>query len=139
MTVNPINGGHVPEKMDGVEDEIAYELQAGLDDLNEADPPSFYSPHFIANPRHECTGARQAEATGKGVSTAIDTKECYVTGWEKHKDPLTVKPLYDETAKVALIYRQGRCKKCKNLTRSEVGRVVLVDERPPSEGRMARE
>lgn len=137
-----------PEVMKGVEQEVAVALQDGLNALNVADPPAIFVPHFLSNPRHECTKARQSEVTGKGVSTATDTKEVYASGFGPaatgprtgSKDvPEDLAPHYDPDAVAAIIYREGRCKKCKTLVRSEIGRVVSTSERPPMTGRVARD
>jgi hypothetical protein len=121
--------------MPGVDEDLARLLQEGLDGLNEADPPVMFVPHFLNNPRHECTGARQSKNVGgKGISTATDTKERYVKGWEGTK---RIDATQDD--EVAIIYREGKCKKCGAVVRSETGRVVLTEKRPPATGRVARD
>lgn len=115
----------------------ATELQAGLDRLNALDPPTYRPTALGANFRHLCTKARQAKLTGKGVSTAITLKERYVTGWLIGDDE--IEPLTDPDAEVAILYREGTCKSCREVARSPQGRVVLTAERPPLEGRVSRE
>ena len=113
----------IPQMDDGVDPAIAQLLQDGLDALNTFDPPQHIAPNFLANFRHLCAKARQAQAKGTGVSTAITLKERYVV---------------DEGETHAILYREGRCAKCKDVARSDVGRVVLTARRAPVEGRVAR-
>jgi transposase InsO family protein len=112
-------------------------LQHGLDMYNEENPPAFSPPPLLANYRHLCTKARQAKATGKGVSTAIDLKEKYVFGWSMEGD--TIKPILEGDGEWAIVYREGSCKSCKLVARSKSGRIVRTDERPPAQGRVARD
>lgn len=114
------------------------ELQRGLDLYNEQNPPAYNPPALLANYRHLCEKARQAKATGKGVSTAIDLKERYVTAWF-HSPNGNVEPAEDPNSELAIIYREGSCKACRKVARSAVGRIVNVTERPPVSGRVARE
>jgi hypothetical protein len=137
----------IPQMDEGVDPDVAQVLQAGLDTLNALVPPQHIAPNFLGNFRHLCMAARQAKMTGKGVSTAITLKEKYIVGWE-------VSEVTDGTGFVvdrhifahtdtpgsthAIIYREGKCVKCKDIARSDVGRVVLIADRPPVEGRVAR-
>lgn len=114
--------------------EIAQGLQAGLDALNAKDPTDFDPPTFLANPRHPCSGHRIAKSTGRPVSTAIDLKERYVVGWEEDGSPV----MEVGDAKIAIIYREGKCLKCGYTARSSKGKIVKVAERPPLMGRVAR-
>lgn len=107
----------------GVDPDVAEELQAQLDAVNEQDPPDIDSPYFSANIRHACTRARQAKINGRAVSTAIQLREEYI----EHDD-----------GEHALVYREGMCVRCKSVARSCQGRAVLVAERPPIYGRVAR-
>lgn len=109
---------------EGVDPDEARELQDALDALNEEDPPDHVVPFFVANFRHPCSGARQSkQLAGKGVSTAIDMKERY----EVHA-----------SGKTALVYREGTCKRCRQVARSESGRAVDPEKRPPVSGRVGR-
>lgn len=121
-----------------VPDEVAQQLQEGLDALNEQDPARYHPMPVGANFRHMCEKARQAKHTGKGVSTAIDLKERYVTGWET-TDGNVVPAENADTAEYAILYREGRCKSCKELARSKEGRIVRTADRPPVLGRVGRE
>jgi len=114
-------------------------LQAGLDALNEAYPPAYSAGTHGANFRHPCLKARQAKMTGKGVSTAIDLKERYVTSWEYHDVRDLVPVENEEGAEYAILYREGTCKHCRETARSKVGRVVETATRPPLFGRVSRD
>lgn len=108
-------------------------LQGLLDRVNAEDPPHHDVPPILANFRHPCTRARQsAKLGGKGVSTAIDLKERYVLLSEAD-------PTAPDGGEYALVYREGRCKRCGQVARSRTGRVVLTAERPPIAGRVARD
>lgn len=130
---------------DGVPEGVARQLQDGLDKLNELKPAHYDPPPFLANYRHLCTKARQAAHTGKGVSTAIDLKEQYVTSWEKTADShddeqvISISGKQDPDDEYAILYREGSCKSCGEVARSKKGRVVLTSERPPVYGRVGRD
>lgn len=129
----------IPQMDDGVDPQIAQALQDGLDALNAYDPPQHIAPNFLANFRHLCAKARQAQAKGTGVSTAITLKERYVTGWERtDSGRVLARTDYVSVPTHAILYREGRCVKCGDVARSDVGRVVLTAQRPPVEGRVAR-
>jgi hypothetical protein len=129
----------IPQMDDGVDPTIAQLLQDGLDRLNAESPPQHVAPNFLANFRHLCTKARQAQAKGTGVSTAITLKERYVTGWERtDSGRVLARTDYVSVPTHAILYREGRCAKCGDVARSDVGRVVLTAQRPPVEGRVAR-
>lgn len=110
------------------------ELQAGLDKMNEADPPDYWPSPLLAIYRHPCMKARVAKRTGRAVSTAIDLREAYVTRWVADGTVPDV-DLSDETA---MLFRHGSCKHCGQTARSRKGRFVLTAERPPVMGRVAR-
>ena len=107
----------------GVDPEKASLLQAGLDALNETNPPDLNAPVVLALIRHGCPKARQARSAGRAVSVAINLSERYEPDEFGH----------------AIIYREGVCPKCSQVARSKVGRVVLVSARPPITGRVARD
>lgn len=114
-------------------DEAQRILQDFLDNLNGEDPPHHDVPAFLANYRHPCTRARQsAKLGGKGVSTAIDLKERYVLLSDAD-------PSAPDGSEYALVYREGKCKRCGQVARSRTARVVLTSERPPISGRVARD
>lgn len=127
----------IPQMDEGVDPYIAQQLQNGLDLLNAEVPAQHVAPNFLGNFRHLCMKARQAQTTGKGVSTAITLKERYVVGWD-NDIPLYVMAITTTDNTHAILYREGRCGKCKDIARSDVGRVVLIKDRPPMEGRVAR-
>lgn len=109
------------------------ELQAGLDSLNASDPPLYWPSALLAIYRHPCPESRIAKRTGRPVSTAIDLKEMYATewvaaGWRASAD--------DE---LAILFRQGQCKACKQVARSRKGRIVKTADRPPVMGRVSRD
>lgn len=108
----------------GVDSLRACELQSLLDDLNESSPADLDAPVVLILPRHGCPKARQARAAGRAVSVAIRLKEIY-------------RESYDGIH--AIIYREGMCPRCNQTARSKRGRVVLIAERPPLEGRVARD
>jgi hypothetical protein len=109
--------------------EEAERLELWLKQLNAGDPPDHTPPWFSGRYRHACPNARIARHTGKPVSTAIDLKERYETpesaGIGSRRD-------------IAIIFREGTCKWCKQTARSEDGLVVFVSHRPPLDGRVAR-
>lgn len=107
----------------GVNPLVAEELQRVLDSINVQSPVDNDAPVVLALPRHGCPKARQARSAGRAVSSAIRLKEVYLA----HQDGVH-----------ALIYREGQCPKCHQTARSKRGRVVLVVDRPPLEGRVAR-
>lgn len=116
----------IPDAAPGVDREVARILQELLDKLNAKDPRMLDVPWMIANPRHPCPKARQSHNLGgREVSAAIDCKERYL--------------VLAEFPEVALIWREGVCKRCGMGARSSRGRVVLVADRPPVSGRVARE
>jgi hypothetical protein len=107
----------------GVDSLVAHLAQSSLDTLNELQPADYDAPVVLILFRHGCPKARQAKAAGKAVSVAIRLKEMYLPIDELH----------------ALLYREGSCPKCGQTARSKRGRVVLIAERPPLEGRVARD
>lgn len=120
--------------------DVAAALQAHLDRINEADPPDHDTPPHIAIYRHPCDRARQSKGlAGKGVSTAIDLKERYVTLGEAETAATGMPAESPWALAYAIIYREGKCKKCGQTARSLVGRAVETASRPPVSGRMARE
>lgn len=125
-------------KDDGVPDAEAERLQSGLDWLNKANPPEYFAGTLGANFRHLCLKARQAKLTGKGVSTAIDLKERYVTSW-RPMGAVVIPVEAEENAAYAILYREGVCKSCRSIARSGEGRVVSTSTRPPLQGRVARD
>ncbi len=110
------------------------ELIAGLDALNASSPADFSPPPFLASYRHLCMGTLLARRTGRGVSEALDLKERYVTSWAPDGTPREA----EEGAELAIIYREGTCRKCKLTARSAAGQVVRCSERSPLHGRVAR-
>lgn len=99
-------------------------VQARLDALNSMDPPTYNALTFIAVFRHLCP-ARDLR------SSALELKEIYVAS-----------PIYPEhgvpPGRFGFIYRQGRCRGCGHTARSESGRLVDGQQRPPISGRVAR-
>lgn len=114
-----------------IPEDISRALQDHLDALNAENPPDIQVPPFLANTRHSCKKARQSAHAGKGVSTAMQLKERYVT-------LASLRPEAEGGDEYAILYREGRCKKCGTTARSEQGRTVLTAERPPIEGRVGR-
>lgn len=107
----------------GVDPAKAIEMQRDLDALNAKEPPDLFPSPLMGLQRHGCTEARQAKAIGRPVQVAIRLKEKYDA---------------DEESGHAIVYREGRCPSCKTTARSRVGRVVLIANRPPIEGRVSR-
>lgn len=118
------DAGRIPE-------EVARALQDYLDEVNAAAPADLSVPPFLANTRHSCKKARQSAHAGKGVSTAMQLKERYVSAEDTSLPG-------DDLGSYAIVYREGACKKCGTTARSLQGRVVLTAERPPIEGRVGR-
>lgn len=108
----------------GVDEAVALQMQSVLDQVNVKSPADIDSPVMISLYRHGCPKARQARNAGKAVSVAIRLREVYL----RHEDGIH-----------ALLYREGACPKCLATARSRRGRVVLVLDRPPLEGRVARD
>lgn len=98
------------ETITDIPTEVAESFQRGLDALNEQDPPKYAPLPFQANFRHACMKARQAQHTGRGVSTAIDLKERYVTHWDQREDGTLFPVENEDDAEYAVLYREGRCK-----------------------------
>ena len=107
-----------------VDVKVAKALQSVLDETNSSDPVELHPAPLIAIQRHGCSEARQAKKLGRPVQVAIQLKERY---------------LLTPDEEVALLFREGECPKCHIRARSLVGRVVLTAERPPLQGRVARE
>ena len=115
------------------------ELLAGLDALNKVDPPTVDIPVFAGNTRHGCTKARLSGLEGREISTALEVKEMYVYGWGENEHGI-YPILEDDGSELAIIYKQGRCRnRCGFTGRSSAGRVVRVEDRPPMQGRVARD
>lgn len=95
-----------------------------LADLNQADPPDYVVPFFLAVLRHICSAK-------KGRSIAIECKERYL-----------ISPIYESegvpAGRFGFVFREGFCRGCGHTARSRVGRVVDGWERPPVTGRVAR-
>jgi hypothetical protein len=100
------------------------ELQEWLGQVNAQDPPDYDAPSLLGIYRHPCERARHPFA-----STAISLKERYVTPAEAQ--------IADDTS-VALVFREGVCKRCGKKARSSRGRMVDTATRPPITGRVAR-
>lgn len=110
-------------------------LEGWLAALNAEEPALYDPPWFAGRYRHTCP--RRG-----GRSTALDLKERYVTLGEVldgGKVPIPALPLHDiDDAAYAIIYNEGRCKWCGQTARTTQGHIVLVAERPPLTGRVAR-
>ncbi len=91
------------------------DCQSTLDALNEAAPPTYTVPFFIAVYRHPCP-ARD------GKSTALELLEHYRHSTEDDGVP---------AGRFGFIYRQGKCRACGAVARSAAGRVVDAHQRPP--------
>lgn len=103
--------------------DVAAELQTLLDKINLDIPANHDAPWFSRVFRHSCTAARQSKLAGKGVSTAIDLKERYI-------------PTHDD--RYAILYKEGKCKRCNETARSARGCCIEIAKRPSLEGRVAR-
>jgi predicted Zn-ribbon and HTH transcriptional regulator len=100
-------------------------LMAMLAKLNTDEPPDHTPPPFLGSFRHRCPAQRN-------VSKPIDLREKYLY-------PSTeMAATTNSTTPAALIYREGKCKKCGQTARSTSGTVTNPDSRPPIEGRVAR-
>ena len=107
-----------------VPSEVARGLQSLLDQINIETPADHDAPWFSRVYRHACMKARQSkQLAGKGVSTAIDLKERYISS-------------DDET--FAILFKEGTCKRCHETARSARGCCIEVGKRPSLEGRVAR-
>jgi hypothetical protein len=114
--------------------------QAYLDEMNATDPADYDPMPLQALFRHPCKKARQSHGlAGKGVSTAIDLKERYVPMTEVAENRGVTFPSTSTGERVALVYREGKCKKCGQTARSSRARLVLTSSRPPVSGRVGRE
>jgi hypothetical protein len=100
------------------------DLQAKLDALNAASPADMDLPHYIGQARHGC---KRHRFSGPDHSLAVSS-------------PLEVREVYwpSEDGVHALIFKEGQCRRCGFTGRSMVGRLVLMAERPPLTGRVAR-
>lgn len=100
------------------------ERQAVLVELNRLDPPVFCVPVFIGIYRHLCV-ARENR------STAIELFERYF-----------LSPKYPEFGvpeeRFGFLYREGECRGCGQVARSDTGRLVDALVRPPVTGRVSR-
>lgn len=99
------------------------ELQVALDTRNATDPPDIWAPAILANIRHGCVKARLSGPEGRAVSTALDLHEVYLVSTDGSH---------------AMLFREGRCTRCRQLARSRMGRLVKTTDRPPLYGRVAR-
>lgn len=116
-----------PEYGPGVDKAKAKKLQTGLNSLNKTSPVNQLCWWFLEQPKHWC-GTPGYE---KFVAS-IQTKEIYAVGWKKHMDPYTITPITEikPSHDTAIIFREGKCLKCSATVRSEIGRVVLINQRP---------
>lgn len=107
-------------------------LYQQLVDVHEAKPATYDPPAFLSSFRHKC--AKQND-----ISKPIDLDEIYVTDTET-TDLTLPSPDGDQdvTVTIAMIYREGTCKKCKCIARSRSPIFVDSAARPPLTGRMAR-
>ena len=100
------------------------DLQARLDALNAQSPADMDLPHFVGQARHGCKHHRfSGPDHDLAVSSPLEVREVY---WPS------------EDGEHALIFKEGQCRRCGFTGRSQVGRVVLVADRPPLTGRVAR-
>lgn len=100
------------------------DLQARLDALNAEDPPDLDLPFFIGQARHGCLRHRfSGPDHSLPVSSPLEVREVY---WP------------DDDGEHALLFKEGRCRRCGYTGRSHVGKVVSVAERPPLSGRVSR-
>jgi hypothetical protein len=125
----------------------------------QEDPPTYSPPNFSAIFRHKCKARLHQE------STALELKEIYVFSEdpiglveEPPQEPVWLGheaenvefvrqfpghvDFYNREVGLPLfgfIYREGKCKGCGDTARSPAGRLVLQEERPPAQGRMARD
>ena len=109
------------------------ELQEGLDALNAASPPDMDLPPYIGQARHGCLKHRFSQDGTRPVSSPLEVREVYAYGWEAGKPVVS-----DDGSTVALIYKEGRCRRCGFTGRSTTGREVEVAKRPPLTGRVSR-
>lgn len=108
------------------------QLQAGLDALNAALPPDMWLPHYIGQARHGCLGHRLSQGGTRAVSSPLEVREVYAYGWAENGAPVT------QGSGLALLYKEGRCRRCGYVGRSETGRIVDDSQRPPLSGRVTR-
>lgn len=120
------------------------DAQARLDQLNRTYPPDFTVPHFLASLRHECWG--------RDRTAALDLREIYQTSPDFEvlgSDtswlvlPREVVSVVDwpqgiegghvtvAAGRFGFFYREGVCRDCGSSARSDRGRLVLAEERPP--------
>lgn len=103
---------------EGVDD-----LQDRLDRLNAEDPADMDLPAFMGQARHGCKRHRFSGPEGNPVSSPLEVREVYWTS---------------DDGEHALIFKEGKCRRCGFTGRSHKGRAVLVADRPPLTGRVAR-
>lgn len=106
--------------MPGVPEDVADALQADLTAQPAAD---LVVPWFLASVRHECAATPMAQRQGRSTSASLALAERYVL---------------DTSGEYALLYREGSCRRCGLTARSDRGRAVIVADRPPLTGRVAR-
>jgi hypothetical protein len=97
-----------------------------LDKLNADDPPTYDVPHYLGNFRHKCAGARN-------ISKPIDLKELYI------QDDVETELTDGNKVILAVVAREGKCKKCGQSARSISPHLVDSAERPPLTGRVSRD
>jgi hypothetical protein len=121
-----------------------------LDQLNRDDPPTFTVPPILAIYRHNCAGRDDR-------STALELREIYLASPEYrvylHDRQVVAAPAGEALSlawlthasverippgRLGFIYRQGRCRRCGATARSQYGRIVDSNIRPPLLARPAQ-
>lgn len=92
-------------------------LQAILDEFNRESPPDHTPMPLLGIFRHNCPSKRN-------TSQPIQLNELYITS-----------PACPD---LALLAREGKCKRCGQTCRSTTGRIVDRELRPPITGRVGR-
>jgi hypothetical protein len=98
-------------------EEARAELQPQLDKLNNVTPPDYVPLPVSGSFRHKCAAKRN-------VSRPIDLKEQRL---------VTTDGIW------AGLFKEGKCKFCGQVARSDTMRIVVADKRPPLSGRVARD
>jgi len=78
--------------------------------------PDYEVPWVLSQYRHECS-------VQQGRTMSLDLREVYV-----------LSPQYPglDQGRLGFVARKGRCVKCRRVAMSKTGRVVEVDQRPPT-------
>lgn len=122
--------------------------QLDLDALNVEQRPHYTVPPVIPSYRHQCD---QREF----LSTSLELREVYVASprlvVETDEQGVSVAYVYAEhrpnrdmdswqmpAGRFGYIYREGRCRHCGRIARSNVGRIVDAWQRPPITGALVR-